>query len=404
MTGETSRVLIDLLIVFAAGKLMGEVFERVKQPAVIGELIAGVLIGPGLLGWVHPGAVLSTVATMGVIVLMFVVGLETRPSDIFKVGARALIVGSVGIVLPLACGFWFGIVLGHGRPEALFIGTALVATSVGITARVLADRGFLSTTEARIILAAAVIDDVLGMLVLSLVVGSARGEVNLVHIGVLLAQVVAFVGFELWLAPKLVRRHGHLLEHLRIPNAGFVVALIVMLGMAALSEAIGLAGIVGAFFAGMMFAETEDRWELTKQARPLYEWLVPYFFVVTGMQVKPSLFADPWVLVPGLALVAIAVVTKVIGCGLGAWGMGWKRMVAIGVGMVPRGEVGLIVASTGLAMGILGSVSYAMIIMVVIASTVVVPPLLAVVFPWAVADEPVQAPAQMLLAEEEAMA
>lgn len=404
MTGETSRVLIDLLIVFAAGKLMGEVFERVKQPAVIGELIAGVLIGPGLLGWVHPGAVLSTVATMGVIVLMFVVGLETRPSDIFKVGARALIVGSVGIVLPLACGFWFGIVLGHGRPEALFIGTALVATSVGITARVLADRGFLSTTEARIILAAAVIDDVLGMLVLSLVVGSARGEVNLVHIGVLLAQVVAFVGFELWLAPKLVRRHGHLLEHLRIPNAGFVVALIVMLGMAALSEAIGLAGIVGAFFAGMMFAETEDRWELTKQARPLYEWLVPYFFVVTGMQVKPSLFAAPRVLVPGLALVAIAVVTKVVGCGLGAWGMGWKRMVAIGVGMVPRGEVGLIVASTGLAMGILGSVSYAMIIMVVIASTVVVPPLLAVVFPWAVADEPVQAPAQMLLAEEEAMA
>ena len=147
MASETSRVLIDLLIVFAAGKLMGELFERLKQPAVIGELLAGILIGPGLLGWVKEGAVLTTVATMGVIVLMFVVGLETRPSDLFKVGIRALVVGSVGIVLPLLCGYWFGIALGNGQPEAMFIGTALVATSVGITARVLADRGFLSATE-----------------------------------------------------------------------------------------------------------------------------------------------------------------------------------------------------------------------------------------------------------------
>jgi Kef-type K+ transport system membrane component KefB len=192
-----------------------------------------------------------------------------------------------------------------------------------------------------------------------------------------------------------VARHAHWLDKLKIPNAGFVVALIVMLGMAALSEAIGLAGIVGAFFAGMMFAETEDRWELTRQAKPLYEWLVPYFFVVTGMQVQPSLFSDPKVLVPGLVLVAIAIATKVIGCGLGAAGMGWKRMVAIGIGMVPRGEVGLIVASTGLAMGVIGSASYAMIIMVVVASTVVVPPLLAVVFPWAMA-EPIDAAAEAL--------
>jgi len=399
METETSRVLIDLLLVFAGGKLMGELFERLRQPAVIGELLAGVLIGPGLLGLVKPGAVLSTVATMGVIVLMFVVGLETRPSELFRVGGRAFVVGSVGIVLPLLCGFWFGTAIGAGKPEALFIGTALVATSVGITARVLADRGFLSATEARIILAAAVIDDVLGMLVLSLVVGSTRGAVDVWHIAILLAQVVAFVGFEMWVAPKLVAQHAHWLDRLRIPNAGFVVALIVMLGMAALSETIGLAGIVGAFFAGMMFAETEDRWELTKQAKPLYEWLVPYFFVVTGMQVQPSLFADPKVLVPGLALVAIAVATKVVGCGLGAAGMGWRRMIAIGIGMVPRGEVGLIVASTGLAMGVIGSTTYAMVIFVVVVSTVVVPPLLAVVFPWALAEERVSADDVAAIAE-----
>ena len=388
MEAETSRVLVDLLVVFAAAKIAGELFEWLRQPAVIGELLVGILIGPGLLGWVHPGAVLSTVATMGVIVLMFVVGLETRPSDLFKVGGRAFTVATFGVVLPFSAGFGLAAAFGLNRPEALFVGTALVATSVGITARVLADRGFLSTTEARIILAAAVIDDVLGMLVLSLVVGSSRGGVSAAHIAILLGQVVLFLGFELFVAPKLVARHSHWLDRLKISNAGFVVALIVMLGMAALSEAIGLAGIVGAFFAGMMFAETEDRFELVKQSRPLYEWLVPYFFVVTGMQVEPSLFASPKVLVPGLVLAAVAVATKVIGCGLGAYGMGARRMLAIGVGMVPRGEVGLIVASTGLALGVIGSSTYAMVILVVVASTVIVPPILAVIFPWAINERP----------------
>lgn len=385
---EGANVLVALLVVFASGKLMGEIFERLKQPAVIGELIAGILIGPGLLSWVQPSETLATVATMGVIVLMFAVGLETRPSELFKVGMRALVVGAVGIVLPMAAGYYFGTAMGLGNPESIFIGTALVATSVGITARVLADRGFLSTTEARIILAAAVIDDVLGMLVLSFAIGSSRGEVNLQQMGILVLQVVLFIGFELWLAPIIVKRHGHWLDHLKIPNAGFVVALIVMLSMAALSELIGLAGIVGAFFAGMMFAETEDRWELSRQTQPLYEWLVPYFFVVTGMQVDPALFSSPKVLVPGLVLVALAILTKVVGCGLGAWGLGWKRMVAIGVGMVPRGEVGLIIAATGLAMGVIGDATYAMIILVVVLTTVVVPPLLAIVFPWATGAVP----------------
>jgi len=385
---ETSSVLIDLLIVFAAGKIAGEIFEWLHQPAVIGELLAGIIIGPGLLGWVSPGEVLSTVATMGVIILMFAVGLETRPSELFKVGARAMVVGCVGIVLPMIAGYYFGTALGLGTPESIFIGTALVATSVGITARVLADRGFLSTTEARIILAAAVIDDVLGMLVLSFAIGSVKGGVDMGHMALLVGQVILFIGFELWLAPIIVKRHGHWLDKLKIPNAGFVVALLVMLSMAALSEAIGLAGIVGAFFAGMMFAETEARWELSRQTQPLYEWLVPYFFVVTGMAVQPSLFRSPEVLIPGLILAAIAIATKIVGCGLGAWGMGWKRMVAIGVGMVPRGEVGLIIASTGLAMSVIGDATYAMIILVVVLTTVTVPPILAVVFPWATGAVP----------------
>lgn len=380
---DTARILVDLLIVFAAGKAGGEVFERLGQPAVIGELIAGALIGPGLLAWVRPGETLETLATLGAIVLMFAVGLETRPSDLFGVGQRAFIVGSVGVVLPFAAGWAFARAVGSAPMEALFIGTALVATSVGITARVLADGGLLSTVEARIVLAAAVIDDVLGMLVLSVAVGAARGGVDVTHIVLLLAQVVAFVAFEMLIAPRLVNRHAHLLDRLHINSAPLVVALVLMLLLAALAEWIGLAGIVGAFFAGMMFAETEDRFALATQVRPLSELLVPFFFVVTGMLVDGGRFADPHVLRVGIVLVVIAILTKVVGCGVGAIGGGWKRALAVGVGMVPRGEVGLIVASVGYRMHVVGSDVYAIVLLVVIATTVISPPIIAAIFPWA---------------------
>ncbi len=386
MENETARVLLSLFILFAAGKLAGEVFERIHQPAVIGELLAGVIIGPSLLGWVQPSGALQTVATMGVIVLMFAVGLETKPSEVFRVGRTAFAVGTLGVILPFILGVAFGLTLGVGRPEALFIGTALVATSVGITARVLADRGLITTKEARIVLAAAVIDDILGMLVLSLVTGATQGGVDVRHLLVVLGQIAVFIGFEVWIAPRVVARHAHLLDRLHIKNAGFVVALIVMLAMAALSEALGLAGIVGAFFAGMMFAETEDRFDLIQQSRPLYEWLVPYFFVATGMQVDVRSLVDPKVLGPGLVLVALAFIGKVVGCSLASVGLGWKRSLAVGVGMVPRGEVGLIVAAAGLTSGLVSQPVYAMVVLVVVATTVVSPPLLAVVFPWATRD------------------
>jgi Kef-type K+ transport system membrane component KefB len=195
-----------------------------------------------------------------------------------------------------------------------------------------------------------------------------------------------------------VKRHIHLLDKLRISNAPLVVSLLAMLALAALAQFIGLAGIVGAFFAGMMFAETCDRTELDRQAKPIYEWLVPYFFVVTGMRVEPALFLQPAVLVPGLALTAIALGTKVVGCGIGALGVGWRRALAVGVGMIPRGEVGLIVATVGLASGVVTPTVYAMVIMVVIVSTLVVPPILPAVLTWA-DRETVRAPSAPALGE-----
>ncbi len=382
----TAGILVSLLTVFVAGKIGGELFERMRQPAVVGELLAGVLAGPAVLGLFHSSVTLQTVSTMGVIVLMFTVGLETRASDLLRVGRTALLVALLGVVVPFGGGLLFAAAFGFSNPEALFIGTALVATSVGVTARVLADRGFLSTRLAKIVLAAAVIDDILGMIVLSVVTGMARGGLDARSLAVVLVEVGAFIAFELFVAPWLVRRHGHYLERVRVANAPLVVAIVVMLGMAATAEAIGLAGIVGAFFAGMMFAETSERWKLDRSTRPLYVWLVPYFFVLAGSQVDLAVLSRPAVLLPGLLLAVVAVVTKVAGCGIGALGEGPRAALAIGVAMVPRGEVGLIVASVGLASRVISPSVYGMVVLVVAVSTLVVPPVLPRLFAWSSTD------------------
>jgi Kef-type K+ transport system membrane component KefB len=383
----TAGIIVSLLTVFAAGKIGGGVLERLGQPAVVGELLAGVIAGPALLGLFHSNVTLQTVSVMGAIVLMFTVGLETRASDLFRVGRTALLVAALGVVVPFIGGFLCAFAFGFSHPEALFIGAALVATSVGVTARVFAERGLLSSRLAKIVLAAAVIDDVLGMIVLSIVTGMAHGVFDARSLAIVVAEVGAFIAFELLVAPWLVRRHGHYLERLRVADAPLVVAIVMMLGMAAVAEVVGLAGIVGAFFAGMMFAETSARWELDRSTRPLYVWLVPYFFVLAGSQVDLAALARPSVLLPGMLLVVIAVLTKVVGCGIGALGEGPRTALVIGVAMAPRGEVGLIVASVGLAARVVSPAVYGMVVLVVAVSTLVVPPLLPRLFAWS-ADAP----------------
>jgi Kef-type K+ transport system membrane component KefB len=295
-------------------------------------------------------------------------------------------------VLPLACGYAFGRAIGSEWAEALFIGTALVATSVGITARVLADRGLISTRMARIIVTAAVVDDVLGLLVLSVVSGVSKGALDLGRIALVTGEAFAFIALIVIVLPWLVVKSESWLERAHISHAPFVVAVSSMLLFAAIAESIGLAAIVGAFFAGMGFAEGPDHWELKLKTEPLYEWLVPFFFVLMGARVDVRLFADPKVLLPGLALVAIAVATKVVGCGLAVANEGPRNALAVGVGMVPRGEVGLIVAAMGISLGIVSAPVYAMIVLVVAASTIVVPPVLPALFRWAGAESDLSMP------------
>ncbi len=389
---ELSHSLLNLFFVFVGAKLAGELFERLKQPAVIGELIAGMVLGPYALGLIREDVTLSIVSTLGVVVLMFYVGLETRRSEIMKVGRAGLLVGTLGIILPLACGYAFGVwVLDAGWQESLFIGTALVATSVGITARVLSDRGLISTRIARIVITAAVVDDVLGLLVLSGVSGAVKGGINIGRLSLVGFEAIAFIGVIVLVLPWLVVKSEDLLDRFKISHPPFALAVAAMLLFAAVAESIGLAAIVGAFFAGMGFAEGPDHWELQTKTEPLYEMLVPFFFVLMGARVELPLFADPAVLLPGLGLVVIAIVTKIVGCGLAVANEGPRTALAVGVGMVPRGEVGLIVAAMGQGLGIISSPVYAMIVLVVAVSTIVVPPVLPALFRLAGASSEIKA-------------
>jgi Kef-type K+ transport system membrane component KefB len=378
-----ANIILELFIIFLAAKVAGELFERLGQPAVIGELIAGVIIGPGLLGWVTPDVVLDTVAQMGVVVLLFMVGLETRPDELLKVGPDSLLVGVLGVLLPFGAGWAYMATTGAPVAEQLFIAVTLVATSVGITARVLRDKGLIETRAARIIIGAAVIDDILGMLALAVVGSVSAGSVNVWEISLLAGGAVLFVVFLALAGPRVARRGAPWVDRLRIENAGFAVAILLMLGLAALAEQIQLAGIVGAFLAGMALAETQDRWELHKSMTPLYEWLVPYFFVVMGLTVDVKLFMRPEVLVPGLIISVIAIATKLAGGMLGSLRNGWKQALAVGYGMIPRGEVGLIVAAVGLSRGIVEERYYAVAVLMVVVTTVIVPPVLPGLFSMA---------------------
>ena len=395
-----TNVLLNLFIIYTAAKLAGSLFARAGQPAVIGELLAGVLIGPHALGLIgtpfgelltlfngdHVQAehalelVLESFAELGVIVLLFTVGLETRATDLLRVGGRAVAVGVLGVVAPFVAGFMLMRLTEHPTAESAFVATALVATSVGITARVLQEAGVLRSREARIILGAAVIDDVLALLLLSVVSASTSGAgVSAFSIAFIAIQATAFIGFIAWAGTHMTRRYSVHLERLDeiVP---LNLSLFLMLGLALASAAIGLAAIIGAFLAGMVLAESREQFRLEHQARPLSEFVTPFFFVFTGSRVDLQVLADPQILAMAVAITLLAIVTKVVGAGAGMWGSGRWSMTAVGIGMAPRGEVGLIIAGIGFARGIIPADLFAVVVVMSIATTLVVPPLLSLLY------------------------
>ncbi len=379
--GHGTQILISLFIILAAAKLMAEIFERFQQPAVVGEILAGVIIGPQVLGWVNPSEITEALAEIGVMFLLFNVGLETKPAAIVRVGKVAVGVAMAGIVVPLLAGWAFMRAHGSTNVEALFVGTALVATSIGITARVLSGLGALDTLVSRIILGAAVIDDILGLLVLAVVTSFAAGGVNYVEISVTALMVIGFTALVTFVGAPVLNRIAPRLKQLRVSHAFFLTALILCLGLSAAAAVIGIAAIIGAFLAGLALAEAaEDNHALHKQVSGVTEFLVPFFLVSIGMRLRLDIFRDSSALYLSGVIILIAVLTKFLGCGLAARSLGWRAASQIGVGMTPRGEVGIVVAQIGLAVGVLSDSVFSVVLIMAVATTLIAPPLLKLLF------------------------
>jgi Kef-type K+ transport system membrane component KefB len=377
---EALKVPLAMLIVFASAKLLAELFERLGQPGIVGEILAGVLIGPSVLNWVQPTELLTSLSEIGVMFLLFRVGLEVKPAELMKLGGTATIVAICGVIVPFFMGWGIISLWGYPTIEGVFVGAAMVATSVGITAQVLAAKGLLQQRASQIILAAAVIDDVLGLLVLASVSGVARGNVNYLEIGL---TIVLAIGFVLLIATMGHRAVGKMVpkiqESMRLAEAEFALAIVLLFTLSVLAVYVGVAAIVGAFFAGMALSGTVGQ-RVHDLSHGATELLVPFFLAGIGLHVELSAFGSPSLILLSFVLLAAACVSKFIGCGLSALPLGKSDAIKIGVGMIPRGEVGMVVAQIGLSMSVISRDVYGVVVFMAVATTIVAPPLLKIAF------------------------
>lgn len=407
-TEEITKLVFQLAVILIAAKLGGEFSERIlKMPAVLGELAVGIIIGPFALGGVALpiiGALfehvqtatgefsavpvsseLWAIAQLGSIILLFMAGLETNLKQFLKYARPATVIAAGGVVIPFAFGLTLTVLFdfadSYTNEKALFIGAIMTATSIGITARVLSDLRQIASPEGVTILGAAVLDDVIGILVLTMVVGLAdTGEFEAGSVA-----WVMFKTFGFWIALTgigilLSKQISDLIQRFQVSGAAIALALAIALLAAGLAESFGLAMIIGAFSIGLALSGTAVAHKLDEPLKAVYAALVPIFFVVMGMLVDVSAMWD--VLIFGLVITAFAVVGKVAGAGLPALLVGFNRYGSwrIGVGMLPRGEVALIMAGIGISKGILTTDLYGVAILMTLITTALAPPLLALSF------------------------
>lgn len=402
--GGISSFLFGIVTILLAAKIGGEIFERMNQPAVLGELIFGVLMGNlnlfgfHMLDFLKTDSELAVIAEIGVILLLFEVGLESNLDELLAVGSSAMLVALLGIVVPMSLGYG---VSAFFLPDStawyvhLFCGATLAATSVGITARVLKDIRKMDTKEAHIIIGAAVVDDVLGLVVLAVVSGlvksiDAGGVVSLLPVLTIIGKAAAFLVLAVIAGRVFVRRLLRIGLRARVPGMPIVLSLAYCFLMAALAETVGLAAIVGSFAAGLVFddsffkgySEMRER-KLVEVMFPISAICVPVFFVLMGVKVDLLSFGSLPVLQFACGLSVAAIIGKQI-CALGILEKGINRWV-VGVGMIPRGEVGLIFAGIGASLSVFGTPVFtpeifsAMVVMVMV-TTLVTPPVLKLLF------------------------
>ena len=407
-------VLLGLIVILVAAKIGGEILERLGQPAVLGELLGGVVLGNLVLlnpawSFFEPlragviqenwAVVLDSLARLGVIILLFEVGLESTVRGMINVGASSVLVAALGIIAPFILGFGVSWLFIKELPVELaakvpagfslnyvhmFLGAVLGATSVGITARVFKDLGKLQSKEGQIILGAAVIDDVLGLIILALVAAviNAAEMGQPIEIGVLVRLIgvaILFLGGSLALGSIVVPRMMNRLAKLRTADMMLISSLIFAFLLSYLAHAAGMAAIVGAFAAGLILEEVHflgfrEGMKIEQLLKPVAAFLVPIFFVVVGIQVRLETFADLSLLGVACGITLAAIIGKQA-CGLGVLEKGVDRLT-VGIGMIPRGEVGLIFASIGKNLGVLDDAVFSAVVIMVIVTTLMTPPLL----------------------------
>ncbi|WP_049620980.1 cation:proton antiporter [Frateuria defendens] len=380
---HASDILLTLFVVFLAAQIGGEIAQRLKLPGVVGEIAAGAVIGPSVLGWITPaqiaaGTPLDVLAEIGVVLLLFAVGLETRLEDLKRVGLTAFLVGMFGVLVPFGLGGLWAHANGYDWGKSLFIAAAFVATSAGITARVLQELGALQRVESKVILGAAVIDDILAMLLLGVVASLQAGDgFDPVHLLLVLAGAVGFIAVIGLGGARMMRWNSTWLDRPRNPLSPLLIVLALCLGLAYVSTLFGLAAIIGAFLAGMIASETRQQHLLEQQVQPLLALLTPFFFVITGSKIDLAQLGNAEALLTLAVVTAIAIVSKLVGGFLGALPLGRRGALIVGFGMVPRGEVGVVIASLGLAAGVFSDRTYAIIVAMSLLTAMVTPPVLA---------------------------
>lgn len=380
MTYAADTLLLQLFTIFVWAKVFAEIFERLSLPGVLGEILCGVVLGPFAIKVITPSANIISIAQIGAIFLLFSVGLETSPSALIRLGPQSINVALAGVAVPFAVGFAYLKLSGEAMHEATFVAAAMVATSVGITARVLRDLRVLKTRAAQIILGAAVFDDILGMVLLAIVVSLAAGNgIQWLHLSVSIAEAVGFAWFMIYVGPGVIRRMEPGVQRLSTRDAPLVLALAICLMLSVAATKIGMAAIIGAFFAGLIFSDYSPEWNLKPRVHGINEFLSPFFFFAMGARLDLHVF-NRKVVVVAVVISLLALLTKVIGCGLAALGEGGLNALKIGVGMTPRGEVALVVALIGLQMNMVSPRAYAIVIFMTAITTVLPPPLLRYLF------------------------
>jgi Kef-type K+ transport system membrane component KefB len=372
-----AALLASLVAIFVATKLLGEIAQRLGQPAVLGELVAGVLLGGSVFGIVDPSnPVLAALAEIGVIVLLFETGLHTELRSLLSVGSEATTVALAGVLIPFALGYAAALAFGLGHLPALVGGAALCATSVGISARVLSDLGKLESPEGRVVLGAAVLDDIVGLVILAVVADLVTGtSLSPLHIARISVVAILFFAAAIVVGMRVVPPAFVVIERIKSAGALGVFGLAFAFALAVVAKMVGSALIIGAFAAGLVLFVVPQKQEIERSTTTIGHFFVPIFFATVGAAVDLHALGNARSLGIGLALIVCGVVGKVVAGYVPWWFRGRKLLV--GTAMVPRGEVGLIFAQMGLSTGAIDAGLFGAIMLMVLVTTLVTPPTLS---------------------------